>query len=148
MREPDYHTILYEAGRNNALSLRDEAAALDGTAILSREGDVPDFVPGKDYSAWPIGSPVRDDDQVWQLLQPYDSAVHPGPPRQQRALWGLCHTKNPADAKAWVDAYGTSGMYMDGECYRAENGTVYRCLADNTVYNAEALPSAWEEVTA
>lgn len=142
----DYKRILYQAGRDAALSLQAEAKDLDGTAVIAREQDVPDFVPGKDYSAWPIGSTVRDDDQVWQLLQPYDSAAHPGPPGQQRALWGLCHTKNPADAKAWVTAYGTSGMYMLMECYRTEEGLVYRCLADNTVYDAQALPEAWEAV--
>lgn len=63
-----------------------------------------------------------------------------------RALWGLAHTKDPARAKPWVDPYGTSGMYMSGECYRAEDGTVYRCKQDNCVYDAQALPSAWEEV--
>lgn len=29
---------------------------------------------------------------------------------------------------------------------RAGYGTVYRCKQDNCVYDAQALPSAWEEV--
>ena len=37
-------------------------------------------------------------------------------------------------------------MYMAGERYREEDGTVYRCKQDNTVHNAQALPSAWEQV--
>lgn len=43
-----------------------------------------------------------------------------------------------------MDAYGTSGRYMTGECYLASDGTVYRCLQDNISYDATALPSAWE----
>ncbi len=148
MNISDLQEIVYNAGRTNALSLRGEAKNLDGTAIISRELDVPEFFPGMDYSAWPVGAPVADGSQIWQLLQPYDSSAHPGRPGELRALWGLCHTKNPDDAKAWVDPYGTSGMYMEGECYRAADGTVYRCLSDNTIFNAGALPSGWEAVTA
>lgn len=135
---------MYREGRRQALDLQDKAPGMTGTEIIARERDVPQFVPGKDYSGWPVGSPVADEDQIWTLIQPYNGASNPGHPSELRALWGLCHTKNPADAKAWVDPFGTSGMYMAGECYQAADGTVYRCLADNTVHDAAALPSVWE----
>jgi len=45
-----------------------------------------------------------------------------------------------------VDPFGTSGMYMKGECYKAEDGTVYRALLDNLVHNASAYPDGWERV--
>lgn len=138
--------ILRQLGRDNARNLRQVAPEMDGTTIISQEQDVPAFVPGKDYSGWPVGAPVADGGQVWQLIQPYDSAAHPGRPGELRALWGLCHTKDPERAKPWVEPLGTSGMYMVGECYRVADGTVYRCLQDNMVYDAEALPSAWEVV--
>ena len=39
-------------------------------------------------------------------------------------------------------------MYMTGECYLAEDGvTVYRALRDSLVYDAAALPEAWEALT-
>lgn len=133
-------------GYSDASALRASASSMDGTKIITREGEIPDFVPGKDYSGWPVGAPVADGGQVWQLIQPYDSAAHPGRPGELRALWGLCHTKDPERAKPWVEPLGTSGMYMVGECYRVADGTVYRCLQDNMVYDAEALPSAWEVV--
>lgn len=138
--------IMRKAGKTNALALQAEAAELDGTAIIAREGAVPDFVSGKDYTGWPVGAPVADDGQVWQLIQPYDSAAHPGRPAELRALWGLCHTKESANAKPWVAPYGTSGMYMTGECYRSDDGKIWRCKQDNTIHDAEALPSAWTEV--
>lgn len=139
--------MLRRNGAADATALRSEASNLDGTAIIAREGSVPDFVPGKDYTGWPAGAPVADDGQVWQLIQPYNSKDHPGRPAELRAIWGLCHTKDPARAKPWVDPYGTSGMYMTGECYRSEDGKIWRCKQDNTVHDALALPEAWEEVT-
>ena len=134
-------------GRADARELRQEAAGLEGTAIIAREVSVPDFDPEKDYSAWPAGAPVKDSGQVWVLLQPHNAASYPGRPAELRALWGLCHTKDPARAKAWVAPYGTSGLYMRGECYKAEDGTVWRALADNLVHDAEAYPQGWEVAT-
>lgn len=144
MNQEQRKEAMYQAGRAEALNLQGKAQGMTGTEIISQERDVPEFVPGKDYSVWPAGAPVSDDGQVWQLIQPYDSTAHPGRPGELRALWGLCHTTDPAKAKAWVDPLGTSGMYMAGECYRAEDGRVYRCLADNTVHDAAALPEGWE----
>ena len=133
-------------GRADALALRTEAANLTGTEIIEREHAAPAFDPNKDYSGFPVNSPVTDEGQVWLLLQPHNAAHYAGRPSTLRAMWGLAHTKDPAKAKAWVDPYGTSGMYMSGECYKDENGAVHRCINDNTVHTAEALPSAWETV--
>jgi hypothetical protein len=137
---------LYEQGREDALELRAEAFSLTGTEIIDRETAVPSFDGTKDYSTWAIGSPVADEGQVWTLLQPYNAAHYEGRPSTLRALWGLCHTTNPDKAKPWVEPYGTSGMYMKDECYRDEEGNVWRALKDNLVYTAQELPSAWEKV--
>lgn len=139
--------VMRRQGRANALNLRQAASGMDGTEVVAQEQDVPAFVPGKDYSGWPVGAPVADDGQVWQLLQPYNGGEHPEHPKDIRAHWGLCHTRNPADAKSWVDAFGTSGLYYEGECYRAEDGTIYRCLVEKTNFDAAAMPGYWEEVT-
>ena len=133
-------------GRADALALREEAANLTGTEIIAREHAAPAFDPAKDYSGFPAGSPVTDEEQVWLLLQPHNAAHYTGRPSTLRALWGLAHTKDPAKAKPWVDAYGTSGVYMQGECYVDGDGIVHRCLNDNTVHDATALPSGWETV--
>ena len=138
--------VFYDLGKREAQRLRTEAKELDGTAIIDREYAAPDFDPQKDYSSWPTGAPVVDGGQVWTLLQPYNAADHPGRPAELRALWGLCHTKDPAKAKAWVPPLGTSGMYMQGECYKDADGVVWRCKGDNTVHDAKALPSGWERV--
>jgi len=139
-------SALKTQGKADALDLRSRAPEMDGTGIIAEEEKVPAFDPAKDYSAWPAGSPVADEEQVWTLLQPYNAANYTGRPSTLRALWGLCHTKNAAKAKPWVEAYGTSGMYMKDECYLADSGTVYRALQDNLIHDAEALPDAWEAV--
>lgn len=137
---------MYHEGRRRALDLQGRAHDMTGTELIAEELDIPAFVPSKDYSGWPVGAPVTDGGQVWTLLQPHNAANYQGRPGTLRALWGLAHTKDPAMAKAWVTPYGTSGMYMAGECYRDEDGLVHRCLTDNTVYDAAALPQAWEGV--
>ena len=120
---------------------------MDGTAIIAEESKAPAFDPSKDYSGWPIGAPVQDGGQVWTVLQPHNAANYEGRPATLRALWGLCHTRDPARAKPWVVPFGTSGMYMAGECYLDSDGvTVHRALRDNLVHDAAALPEAWEAV--
>lgn len=133
-------------GRADALALRSKANGMTGTEIIASEECIPAWDGSKDYSNWPTGAPVTDEGQVWTLIQPHNAANYEGRPSSLRALWGLCHTTNPAKAKPWIAPLGTSGMYMAGECYIDTNGTVWRCKQDNMVYDASALPNAWEEV--
>lgn len=131
-------------GKAAALDLAKRAPAMDGTGIIAEEDHIPAFNDQTDYSQLDPGAPVTDEGQVWTLITPHNAAHYIGRPSTLRSLWNLCHTKDPARAKAWVAPYGTSGMYMTGECYKAEDGTVYRALQDDLVYDAAALPSAWE----
>lgn len=139
-------TAMKDAGKRAATTLRDAAKDMTGTEIIDQEQNVPDWDGSKDYTNSPVGTPVADENQVWSLIQPHNAANYPGTrPSGLRALWGLLHTKNPEKAKPWVDPYGTSGMYSKGECYLAEDGTVYICLQDNCVYDATAMPNYWEK---
>lgn len=140
--------VLRDLGQRQAAELRTGAADMSGTEIIALERAVPAWDKQQDYTGWPAGAPVADEGQVWLLIQPHNAANYEGRPATLRALWGLAHTKDPARAKTWVAPYGTSGMYMSGECYLAEDGAVYRCKQDNCVYDAQALPGAWEEVQA
>lgn len=138
--------VFFDLGRANALALRNAAKDMNGTEIIDKEQDAPLFDPQKDYTNCPINTPVRDNNQVWLLLQPHNASHYSGRPADLRALWGLAHTTNPAKAKAWVAPYGTSGMYMKDECYKTADGIVYRCLSDNMVYDATAYPTGWVQV--
>lgn len=135
-----------EVGLNSATLFQEKAPELDGTAIIDREDYIPDFNPDlHQYLNWVKGQCVRNNDQVWQLLQPYDSTVYKDHPENLRAQWSLCHTKNPLKAKPYVEPMGTSGVYMIDECC-TENGKVYKSLIDNNVWTPSGYPAGWEEV--
>lgn len=141
----DPKTVMYEEGRRQALVLQESAQSMTGTEIIDHEVNVPAFNPQKDYSTWPAGSPVSDEGQVWTLIQPHNAAHYAGRPSSLRSLWGLAHTTNPAKAKPFVAPYGTSGLYMVGECC-TENGSAYRSKQDNNYYAPSEYPQWWEEV--
>lgn len=141
----DPKSIMYEEGRRQALDLQARSGTMTGTEIIAEEDKIPAFDPAKDYSAWPVGAPVADEGQVWTLLQPHNAAHYTGRPSTLRALWGLAHTTDPAKAKPFVVPYGTSGLYMAGECC-TENGGTYRSKQDNNQYSPSEYPLWWEEV--
>ena len=136
-----------EVGLNSATLFQEKAPELDGTAIIDREDDIPDFNPDlHQYLNWTKGQVVKDNGQVWQLLQPYDSTVYKGRPENMRSQWSLCHTKDPLKAKPYVAPMGQSGMYMKDECCIATNGKVYKSKIDNNVWEPTGYPTGWEEV--
>lgn len=135
-----------EIGLKSATELQAEAPSLDGTEIIDRENDIPNFDPElHQYLNWKSGEVVRDNGQVWQLIQPYDSTIYKDRPEDLRAQWGLCHTKDPLKAKPYIAPMGQSGMYMKDECC-IENGKVYRSKIDNNVWKPTEYPAGWEEV--
>ena len=137
---------LRRQGKASALALREKAPEMTGTELIAEEDFIPDFGPKKDYSKWPVDSPVRDEGQVWTLLIPHNAAHYDGRPSSLRALWGLAHTKDPAKAKPYVAPFGTSGLYMKDECMRWEDGFVYRSILDDNAYTPESYPDGWELV--
>ena len=140
-----YLEIFKKLGKANALDLRARSPELDGTALIAEEIDIPAGSHDPDDSNWKAGNPVRDEGQVWTLLHPHNASHYEGRPSTLRALWGLCHTKDPAKAKPWVDPLGTSGMYMKNECY-TDGTRVYRSRVDNNVYTYEAYAQNWDIV--
>lgn len=133
-------------GLQAATALQEQAPDLTGTQIIDRETDIPEFDPAVQYLNWTAKSVVRDNDQVWSLLQPYDSITHTERPENARDRWGLCHTKNPKNAKPYVEPQGTSGMYMKDECC-VQNDVVYISLIDNNVWSPDQYPAGWKEYT-
>ena len=133
----------------DARTLRSRAATgeVTDTEIIDSELAVPAFDPKKDYMDCPAGTPVRDEGQVWTLIQPHNAASYVGRPSTLRALWGLCHTRNPKKAKPFAAPYGTSGLYMEGECC-LDNGAVYISIVDLNPYSPSEYPQNWTLYTA
>lgn len=140
-------------GRADALDLAARAPDMDGTAIIAEETKIPAWSADADYSGQKAGIPVRDEGQVWTLLQPHNAAHYTGRPSELRALWGLAHTTDSTKAKPWVAPYGTSGLYMIDECCtyaHAGSGKlhVWRCTYDNNEYPPQTVgaESRWVDM--
>ena len=143
---------MHNQGKIAAIDLRSRAINMDGTQIIAEEIKTPLFDPNKDYSAWPVGSPVRElvdgEYQVFTLLQPHNAAYYPGStPAKERALWSLCHTKDPEKAKPYVAPLGISGLYkLDEVC--TKDGFVWISKIDNNSYvpNTLGTETLWEKI--
>ena len=137
---------MYQYGRNKALAIREEAPSLTDTQVIEQETFVPEWRPG----VQPAGAVVRRSrlDQAYRVLQAHDSTGNPSwTPEATPALFSVCHTTDPAKAKPWAEPQGTSGMYYLSECYRDQEGAVWRQVYDGAnVYDAAALSERWERV--
>ena len=130
--------VFFEKGKENARSLRAAAKEMNGTEIIDRERDAPQFEPDRDYSGFPVGSPVRDGGQVWLLLQPHHAAHFHGRPETLRALWGVAHTTDPQKAKAWEPteehpSVGNSTVFSAVKLRKASLPTMMRWLEVNRI---------------
>ena len=139
--------IMRGLGRMAAQALQKRIQdGMTDTAIIDEESIIPLFDNDKDYTNYPRGFAVRDNEQVYGLLQPYNAKLYPNtPPSALRALWGLKHTTNAARAKPYVEPLGTSGLYMFGECCIYE-GKTYRSLIENNSWTPTGYPQGWEVV--
>ena len=143
-------------GRADALDLAARAATMTETEIIAEEEKVPMFVWGTDYSGCPVGSPIGEivdgELQIFAMLTPVNTAHYPGiTPNTERSLFSLMHTKDPAKAKDFVPAQGTSGLYKMDECCKdplAEDPTLaYRCIVEQTNFRPSEYPAHWEVAT-
>lgn len=149
-------SMMREQGKSDALNLRNRATDMDGTALIAEEKKIPLFIPGKDYSGWPVGAPVAEivdgETQIFKWLIPVNTANYPGMlPSNSPTQLSPCHTKDPNKAKAWLAPNGISGLYMRDEVCTDPNAedpmAVYRSLKNNNEFAPSAYPDYWELVT-
>ena len=142
--EPRLLAAMRAYGRARASVLADKASTLTDTELIAEEDYIPEWQPGP----WAAGAPVQHNGQVYRVLQAHDSTGNESwAPDQVPALFGLCHTTDPTKAKPWVQPLGISGAYKLGECYRDEQGRVWRQVFDgDNVYDAVTVPGRWEQV--
>ena len=141
-------SVFYGYGRADALDLRRRAKDMDGTAIIAEETKIPAWDASRDYSAYPVGSPVSFGGNVFGLLQPHNAAHYPDAnPANTPALWSVKHTRDAAKAKPYLAPNGTSGLYMTDECCTFDCKT-WRCTHDDNPYSPAAYAAWWTEVSA
>lgn len=139
-------------GRIDALNLRSRAVDMEGTEIIAEEEKIPQFNPKKDYSDFPVGSPVWElvdgEHQVFKLITPHNAEHYPSStPSNTPALWSICHTKDPKKAKPYLPPNGTSGLYMTDEvCIK--NSHLWRSKKNDNPYPPGELATQafWEDL--
>lgn len=138
---------MQEKGVSDATKLANRAVSgeADGTELIENEVSIPTWRQ-RDFSDVPIGTPYRYNGQVYKLWQQHDATNQPDwNPEGAVSLWDICHTTDPNKAKPFVTPQGTRGMYQAGECC-TENGSIWKCIAANTVYPPSQYPASWENL--
>lgn len=83
-----------ELGRVDALDLRERAPSMEDAEIIAEQNKIPVFESDKDYSAWEVGSPVKEmvgeEYKVFKLLIPHNAADYIGTPSTLSDLWEMC----------------------------------------------------------
>lgn len=83
-----------ERGKADAIALRNAAPTMTDAELIASVNRVPVFNPSKDYSAWAVGSPVKElvDGEycVFRMLVPHNAADYNGTPSTLPNLWVMC----------------------------------------------------------
>ena len=137
-------TVMYEAGRRDALDLQERSKAMTGTEINAEEDKIPSFresVKVMNMLNRPVGFVCRSSaGRVVKLLQPYDSSIFTQEPEELTAQFGFVWSHDPAKARPFV-ALSTS-PYNTGDCC-SEEGRVFRSAMDGNVWAPSAYPAGW-----
>ena len=134
-------------GRAAAADLAARAPQMTGTAIIAEEDNIPDWSEKAVYTAAMAGWPVRDNGQVYTILNPHTPAYNPGVhPADLPAIYSIRHTQDPARAKPFQTPSGESGAYLFGDCC-VQNDGVYRSVFEGkNVWSPEGYPTGWAYV--
>ena len=136
-----------ERGRADALNLASRASGMDGTAIIAEEDHIPPWNETAVYTAKMVGWPVRDNGQVYTIIQAHTPDHNPGSrPVDLPAIYSRKNTQDPKKAKPWMAPNGTSGVYIKGDC-AIDNGHVWRSIFDGeNVWQPTSYPAGWEDL--
>ena len=90
-----------ERGKADALALRNAAPTMTDAELIASIGSIPKFNPTKDYSAWPVGAPVKEmvngEYCVFRLLFPHNANDYSGTPADLSGLWKACNMVIPTE---------------------------------------------------
>jgi len=146
----DPKTIMYDAGRQQALELQTRSQEMTGTELNAEDINIPDFQAARKRQNMLTRKAGADGfvckstaGRVVRLLQAYDSEIYQQEPEYLPAQWGFVWSQDPAKALPFI-AIATS-PYATGDCC-TEDGVIYRSTVDNNVFPPSAYPQGWEAV--
>lgn len=95
----------------------------------------------RSYNRADVRTDPADGCPYWAMVAHTSYAGQTLQPSLTPTIWAHCHGTTPEMARPFV-AEGHN-PYMSGH-YCTENGNVYCCTKDNTVYAPSVLPGAWD----
>ena len=102
-----------ERGKADAIVLRNAAPTMTDSELIASVGRIPKFNPSKDYSAWAVGSPVKElvDGEycVFRLIVPHNAKDYSGTPSTLTDLWSVCVADAPEPT--WNDQIEAQVVY-------------------------------------
>lgn len=126
------------------ITLADEASFNSSAAVINEN-----FMAfrvwrkDRDYVRGDVAIDPADNYPYWAMLANGPSTGQVHQPSTSPTIWTHCHGTTPETARPFV-AEGHN-PYMEGH-YCTENGAVYLCKHNNTVYAPSVLSQAWEKV--
>lgn len=98
--------------------------------------------------AYKIGDVRAYEGAPYKCVQAHDSTANPDwTPTAYAAGWMQYHGTNVETARPYYMRDATT-VYQAGEYMIWTDGQVYRCIESGAAYGPDALPGAWEAVTA
>ena len=90
-----------ERGKADALALRNAAPTMTDAELVASISRIPVHSNSKDYSAWPVGAPVKSmvdgEYVIYRMLVPHNAKDHSGTPADLSDLWKACNMVIPTE---------------------------------------------------
>lgn len=145
-------TVMYEAGRRDALELQERSQAMTGTEINAEEDKIPSFRAACATQNMMNRKAGQTDGfvckssagRVVRLIQNYDSDVFTAEPEDLPAQWRFVWSTDPDHAKPFLAS--STSYYNNGDCCLNAAGEPRRSNIDVNTFAPDAAPQFWDAV--
>lgn len=146
----------YNINNNQDLNLFRSIGVLLGKqaqALISKDTvstneliDMAPFMKVWEEGSYQINDIVYYKHLPYKCVQAHNSTGNPTwNPKETPALWTVLHATDAIHAIQYQAPTGAQDAYMKGE-YIEWYGTIKKCIQDNTVWDPNVYPEAWEDV--
>lgn len=145
-------TVMYEAGRRDALELQERSKAMTGTELNAEEDKIPSFRAACATQNMMNRKAGQTDGfvckssagRVVRLIQNYDSDVFTAEPEELPAQWRFVWSTDPDHAKPFLAS--STSYYNKGDCCLNAAGEPKRSNIDVNTFDPDTDQRFWDAV--
>lgn len=145
-------TVMYEAGRRDALELQERSKAMTGTELNAEEDKIPSFRAACATQNMMNRKAGQTDGfvckssagRVVRLIQNYDSDVFTAEPEDLPAQWRFVWSTDPNHAKPFLAS--STSYYNNGDCCLNAAGEPRRSNIDVNTFDPDTDQRFWDAV--